>query len=132
MDVVFDFGGWVDERIGTISEQFDAVVVVISFQSKAELHPCINMVGTLNKYNKNVIILINNTKTKIIPRVKKSLQNRFPENKIFTIKQSDFIHWLPNEGKTTKEIAEENPLFRYNLKELNKQIDEFHNYLDKL
>lgn len=130
-DMVFDFGGWVDERIETVAEICDVVVVPIFFQSMADLMPCIKTVNTLSQFNENTVILINNTEKKEIENIKNGLTKRFPDKKIFVIKHSKFITRIANEGKTLERIAEENPLNKYMLKGLTAQLDEFYNYLNK-
>ena len=130
LDAVFDFGGWIDERTESIAEQFDVVVVPVCYQSKAELYPCVRMINTLNGLNSNVAVLINNTDTKEAPEVERVLRRNFPGNRIFIVNRSKFICRLADEGKTIGEIARENPLYKYNLKNLTAQLDEFHKYLD--
>jgi hypothetical protein len=129
--VVFDFGGWVDERIESIAKVCDVVVVPVYYQSMADLLPCIKTVNTLKELNTNVVILINNTDKKDAEDIKKGLNKKFPENKIFVVNKSKFIPRLANDGKTVDRLASENSLNRYLLSGLLAQLNEFYNYLDK-
>lgn len=131
LDVVFDFGGWVDERIETIAKICDVVVVPLFYQSMADLMPCIKTVNTLKGLNENVVILINNTDKKDVDDLKKGLSKKFPERKIFVVNKSKFIPRLANEGKTIERLSNENALNRYLLSGLLTQLEEFYNYLDK-
>jgi Icc-related predicted phosphoesterase len=131
LDVVFDFGGWVDERVESIAKVCDVVIVPLFYQSMADLMPCIKTVNTLKGLNKNVVILINNTDKKDIDDLKKGLNKKFHENKIFVVNKSKFISRLANEGKTITRLASENALNRYLLRDLLAQMEDFYNYLDK-
>ncbi|TAA74128.1 MAG: hypothetical protein CDV28_1382 [Candidatus Electronema aureum] len=130
LDVVFDFGGWVDERIESIAKICDVLVVPLFYQSMADLMPCIKTVNTLKGLNENVVILINNTDKKDVDDLKKGLNKKFPERKIFVVNKSKFIPRLANEGKTIDRLSNENPLNRYLLSGLLSQLNEFYNYLD--
>ncbi len=131
LDVVFDFGGWVDERIESIAKVCDVVVVPVYYQSMADLLPCIKTVNTLRELNNNVVILINNTDKKDAEDIKKGLNKKFTEHKIFVVNKSKFIPRLANDGKTIDRLASENALNRYLLSGLLSQLDELYNYLDK-
>lgn len=131
LDVVFDFGGWVDERIESIAKVCDVVVVPLFYQSMADLMPCIKTVNTLKGLNENVVILINNTDKKDVDDLKKGLNKKFPERKIFVVNKSKFIPRLANEGKTIQRLASENALNKYLLRDLLDQLDVFYTYLDK-
>ena len=131
LDVVFDFGGWVDERIESIAKICDVLVVPLFYQSMADLMPCIKTVNTLKGLNENVVILINNTDKKDVDDLKKGLNKKFPERKIFVVNKSKFIPRLANEGKTIERLASENALNRYLLRGLLDQLNVFYTYLDK-
>lgn len=131
LDVIFDFGGWIDERIETIAKFCDVVVVPLCYQSVADFIPCIKVVNSLNELNNNVIVLINNTDKNDIDGVRKNLNKRFPSNKVFVINKSKFIPRLANEGKTINRLESESGLNKYSLRKLTPQINEFYNYLDK-
>lgn len=131
MDVVFDFGGWVDERVKDVAKLCDVVVVPIYYQSQADLLPCIKIVNSLQALNKNVVILINNTEKKEVEVINNGLLSEFPELKVFTFNRSKFIQKLANEGKTIDRLSNESGLNKYMLKNLISQKEEFYNYLDK-
>ncbi len=133
-DVVFDFGGWVDDKIQAISKIVDVVIVPIYYQSIADLMPCIKTVNSISQFNKNIIILINNTETSDIKELKEHLTNKFSDFIIFTINKSKYINRLANEGKTLFELSKEGGLVKFNLTKtgLIKQINELYTYLDNI
>ncbi len=130
LDIVFDFGGWVDEKIKKITKMCDVVVVPLFYQSMADLLPCLKVVSSLSKYNHNIIVLINNTETKDIEDLKETLNKKLPQNKIFIINKSKYFIRLANEGKTIFDLSKESGLNKYILKNLVKQIKEFYKYLN--
>ena len=69
---VFDFGGYLDEKIITTAKVCDQCVVPISYQSPAEIKPFIDTVTELAQHNKNIIILINNTGKRVYSRIRES------------------------------------------------------------
>lgn len=75
--------------------------------------------------------MINNTDKKDVDDLRKGLNKKFPENKIFVVNKSKFISRLANDGKTINQIAREHALNRYILSGLISQIDELYSYLDK-
>lgn len=133
-DIIFDFGGWVDEKIKDIAQNVDVVIIPIYYQSIADLMPCLKTVNSLAQYNTNIIILINNTDSRDINALKKQLETNLPDNKIFVINRSKYITRLANEGKTIFDLAKEGGIIKFNLKRtgLAQQIKDFYRYLDNI
>ena len=133
-DIIFDFGGWVDEKIKDIAQNVDVVIIPICYQSIADLMPCLKTVNSLAQYNTNIIILINNTDSRDINALKKQLETNLPDNKIFVINRSKYITRLANEGKTIFDLAKEGGIIKFNLKRtgLAQQIKDFYRYLDNI
>lgn len=129
-DIVFDFGGWVDERVNHISGLCDVVVVPICHQSKADLMPCMKLVKSLSKYNENIVILINNTEKNEAQELKAHLSEMYPALKVFVINKSRYIGRLADEGKTVTELYQQGGLTKHMIKPLFKQFNDFYNYLD--
>lgn len=131
-NIIFDFGGWVDEKIESIAKNVDVVVVPIFYQSIADLMPCIKTVNSLSKYNKNIVILINNTDTNDIEDLQKHLKDKFLEFKVFVINRSKYINRLANDGKTIFDLSKEGGIVKFNLLRtgLTKQIKDLYDYLD--
>jgi len=131
-DVVFDFGGWVDNRIQIIAQMVDVIVIPVTYQSIADLMPCIKTAESLEQHNKNIIILINNTDTKDIKELKAKLEKRFSEKKVFLVNRSKYINRLANDGKTIFELSKQGGIINFTLNKsgLIQQINKFYKYLD--
>jgi hypothetical protein len=127
---VFDFGGFLDNRIVGVAKFVDACVVPIYYQSTADLTPAIQTIIELEKYNKNIIILINNTDKEYSDQIKKDLSKKF-RHKIFIINKSKYISRLADENKTIFDLSNQGGLNKYMLKDLISQIQTFYAYLKK-
>ena len=130
--MVFDMGGYLDNRIIQIAEFVDVCVVPIKYQSKADFSPSIRTIMTLTSHNKNVVVLINNTSKEEAEEVKKLLEENF-DHKVFVINSSKYINRLADEQKTVFDLLDASGLNRYMLKKnVVPQITSFYNYLDQL
>ena len=127
---VFDFGGFMDSRVIAVAKFVDYCVVPIYYQSKADLSPSVQTIVELEKYNKNIVIVINNTDKKDAELLEESLKERF-SYPIFTIPKSRFINRLSDEGKSVFQLSEEGGLNKHMLRNLLPRIEEFYNYLSK-
>ena len=78
----------------------DVCVVPICYQSTADLMPAVKTILTLEKHNKNILILINNTPHADAEQLQSVLSERFTNHRIFTINRSRYIAKLADEGKT--------------------------------
>lgn len=127
---IFDFGGFLDNRIVNVAKFVDACVVPIYYQSTADLTPAIQTIIELEKYNKNIIVLINNTDKEYSDQIQKDLSKKF-KHKIFTINKSKYISRLADENKTIFDLSNQGGLNKYMLRDLITQIETFYAYLKK-
>ncbi len=127
-DNVFDFGGFLDSRVVGVAKYVDYCVVPIFYQSKADITPAVQTIIELEKYNKNIVILINNTDKAYTQDVKTALSKKF-QHKIFIINKSKYIHRLADENKTIFDLFNQGGLERYQLKTLITQIKNFYQHL---
>ena len=130
---VFDFGGYLDDRVITTAKVCDQCVVPIAFQSPAEIKPFIDTVAELQKHNSNICILINNTEREYLAELRENIEKSF-SFPIFVIPRTKFIAKLSVYQKTPIELLEsgEAPIFlRHHLKKLAPVMREFYNYLSQ-
>jgi hypothetical protein len=126
---VFDFGGFLDNRIVEVAKFVDYCVVPICYQSTADLAPSITSITNLEKYNKNIVILINNTEKEYVEAVFEALSQQF-KYPIFIINKSKFIRQLANENKTIFDLLKISGLHKYLLGSLIAQFKSFYSYLE--
>ena len=130
---VFDFGGYLDEKIITTAKVCDQCVIPISYQSSAEIKPFIDTVTELSKHNRNIIIVINNTDREHIAELREALDAQF-DLPTFVIPKSKFVSKLSIYKKTPIELwegREVSLLQRHHLKTLAPIFQEFFDYLSK-
>jgi hypothetical protein len=132
-DHVFDFGGYLDDRIIRAAKVCDQCVVPIAFQSPAEIKPFIDTVAELSKHNKHIVILINNTEREYLDDLQAAIRKNF-SYPIFIIPRSKFISKLSVYQKTPLELLEGEGvpfLQRHHLKSLAPAFAEFYAYLSQ-
>ena len=132
-DHVFDFGGYLDERIIRTAKVCNQCVIPISFQSPAEIKPFIDTVSELEKHNNNIVLLINNTEREYVEDLKASIQKNF-DYPIFIIPKSKFVSKISVYQETPIELFDGKGvslLQRHHLKNLAPKFSEFYNYLSK-
>lgn len=130
---VFDFGGYLDDRIIKTAKVCDQCVVPIAFQSPAEIKPFIDTVAELAKHNSNIVLLINNTEREYIDELKEAIRKNF-DFPIFVIPKTKFISKLSVYQETPIELYEGREvslLQRHHLKKLAPIFREFYDYLSK-
>ena len=132
--IIFDFGGYIDSRLVDVISYVDACVVPISYQSKSEYIPAVRTINALAEHNKNIVILINNTATKLIPEVKEALEETFPNYPIFVVNSSRYISRLANYQKTLFDLLDAGDgLEKHRIQEtLIPQIKDFYDHLDNI
>lgn len=129
--VVFDFGGGLNYHDGSLTKQLigiiravDLCVVPMRYKSIVDLTSLIKMVSLIKEQNKNIVIVINDTKKKFASDVKKELDDYYDKKMpIFIINESEHLAKLPSEKKTLDDLAEEWALFAHSTKTVRKQID---------
>lgn len=133
-NIVFDFGGYIDSRLVDVIKYVDACIVPISYQSKSEYIPAVRTINALAEHNKNIVILINNTATKLIPEVKEALEETFPNYPVFVVNSSRYISRLANYQKTLFDLLEVGDgLEKHRINEvLIPQIKTFYSHLDNI
>ena len=133
-NIIFDFGGYIDSRLVDVIKYVDACVVPISYQSKSEYIPAVRTINALSEHNDNIVIIINNTATKLIPEVKEALEEAYPNYPLFVVNSSRYISRLANYQKTLFDLLEVGDgLEKHRIKEtLIPQIKAFYDHLDNI
>ena len=104
-NLIFDFGGFPDERLLSVAAFVDTIVVPITYFSLSELTITIKNVKALLPANTNIVIVINNTNRTDASSVEMALSVTFPDLTILEISSSRFIQRLPNKNQTIFEVA---------------------------
>ena len=73
-NIVYDFGGFLDNRVADVAKQANVCVVPLFYQSNADLTAAAKTVIALRAYSKNIVIVINNTNSQYVPGLANALK----------------------------------------------------------
>lgn len=127
---IFDFGGFLDNRIIGVAKFVDYCIVPICYQSIADLTPSLTSIANLSEYNKNIVILINNTDKKFVQPIFDALRKKF-EYPIFVVNQSEYIRRLANANVTIFDLHQAKGSNKRQLEKPMRQMIELYSYLEK-
>lgn len=130
---VFDFGGYLDQRVKNTAKVCQQCVVPIAAESRSETKPFIDTIEELSKHNNNIIIVINKTEKAYTEALIEQIKKRytFP---IFVIPRTKFISKFADYGLnpvTLFESGEASILQRHHLKTLSPKLKDFFDYISK-
>jgi cellulose biosynthesis protein BcsQ len=125
-DVVFDFGGYLDNRAIVALQQSDYVLVPVINEFK-DVHTTVNFIQEIEEYNNKIVIIANKTVSRKngsdFTDIKAIMAKHYPDYPIFEIKQSRALPNLLTEKKSISEMVSEGGLKRYNYTLVKEQFD---------
>jgi hypothetical protein len=105
--MVFDFGGFSDDRLPDVVSGADLCVVPISCFSSADIKSLFVTVDAVERLNQKILIIINNTATKDIEALMDGIQGVYHGTyPVKVVKRSSYMTYLVTEGKTPFELSE--------------------------
>ncbi len=129
--MIFDFGGYIDNRIKDIARKSDFVIIP-TLPEVSDIQGCINTVQNIKKFNRNIVIIANKTKgTDDVNFVKETI-NEIEDLPVFEIKESRALPNIYIEKKSIQKMMKDNPLLRYSYRKINKQFCDLSEYLLKI
>jgi MinD-like ATPase involved in chromosome partitioning or flagellar assembly len=127
---VFDFGGWLDGKLPAIIKTVGLCVIPVCYQSFADLRPLYITIENVSRLNDNMIVVINNTRKAYIEtlydEITRQTKGKYP---IMIIKQSTFLTYLADEGKTPFEIDSLIGVAKDSLIVVQNQLHELYKYI---
>ncbi len=102
-DIIFDLGGYADQRARTAIEQSDFILIPV-LSDFPDLQVTINFIREIRHYNNKIIVIANKTKKGDFQNIKTVIKNFFPEYPIFELKESKAMGNLYDEKKCIGEI----------------------------
>jgi hypothetical protein len=130
-DTVFDFAGAFDERVVAAARASDVCVVPICFQSTADAVPALSTVATLQRYTREIVVVINNTEKDEVEVIQEILKAQFPTVPVFVVNRSRYIWRLADEGRTLLELVALGGLYEHSLRNMVPQIKALYRHLDQ-
>jgi len=127
VDVIFDYGGYVDSRAIDALKQSDFVLIPV-VRSIPDIKVTIPSIQEIERYNKNIILIANKSE----PGDYKNLKELFSEIGEFhtlEIKKSEAINDMFVKKKSIHQIVREGGIKGYHFKKIANQFDQLTNYI---
>lgn len=134
---IFDFGGFLDSRSVDVAEYVQFIVVPVSYSSNNELTLTAKTIQALSKYNKNIVVVFNKTKTSKIRRGMEMLAQLFDVLgvdvlKVFVVSESEYMTRLADWSQSIYDVADLKKGDRTRLeKSILPQLNELFNFISE-
>lgn len=128
-EIIFDLGGYPDSRVIHILEKAKWIIVPIT-NEEDNIQVGINSIDTIQKYNKNIIIIANKTEKNDFKELKEDLQTLY-DYPIFEIKKSTAMKNITKTKQSIKEMTQKNGLTRYVYGPIDEQFDMIIHFITK-
>ena len=128
-NVIFDFGGFMDNRIVAALKHSDWVLVP-TINEFDDITATVNIIQEIEEINKNIVVIANKTQKGDFEHVQSAIA-KFYDYPVFQIKYSRALPNITNERKSVKAMAEESGLKAYSYKALTEQFDQLINFITK-
>ena len=134
---IFDFGGYLDNRVVSVTKHVKYIVMPISYVSNSELKITAKTIKGLIKYNPNIVVVFNKTKKTKINRGREMLNLLFEAYeidtkhiKVFVVNESEYMTRLSDIEQSIFDVANASKGDKAQLsKNIIPQLTEIYNYL---
>ncbi|GAW87618.1 conserved hypothetical protein [Bathymodiolus platifrons methanotrophic gill symbiont] len=134
---IFDFGGYLDNRVVSVTKHVKYIVMPISYASNSELKITAKTIKGLIKYNPNIVVVFNKTKKTKINRGMEMLNLLFEAHdidtkniKIFVVNESEYMTRLSDLEQSIFDVANASKGDKAQLnKNVIPQLTNIYNYL---
>ncbi len=128
-NIIFDLGGFIDERVISVLKKAKWVLVPITNDEDEETTDLgIDSITAFKKYNKNIIAVANRTQKDDYEIIKNSIQKNH-DIPVFEISYSTAMRKIIKRRKSIKETAQSNHLLGFSYKKIVQQFDKIINFL---
>lgn len=121
VDIVYDFGGYIDLRTIDVIKRLDVVIVPIQVPH-ISLQVGINSINELQAYNKRIVVIANGTHNGDFKTIETEVR-KFFNVPVFELKSSKFFDNIFREKRSLREVVAGGGLKRYNYQKLCDQFD---------
>ena len=127
MDLIFDFGGYLDKRVSDAFRQSDKILVPVINEIK-DLQITVNLIQEIEPINKNIVIIVNKTEKNDFQEAKKIL-HKFYRYPAFEIKKSRALPGIMQSKQSIGETVKGGGLRAYSYRTIALQFEELINHL---
>ncbi|MDA9818341.1 ParA family protein [Flavobacteriaceae bacterium] len=130
--VIFDMGGYIDNRVLSACEQAEKIIIPTSTE-KLDIQGCISTIKELKDFSDKIVIVINKVEDKKIYNfIKTFFLDKVGKYQIFGIQKSAIFKNIVDEKRSIHQIMSEGGLKSHSLKKgLWAQWNEIISFLDK-
>lgn len=122
-DLVFDLGGYLDDRAISAIKQSECVIVPVVNEFK-DVHTTVNFIQEIEDYAKKIIIVANKAQNNDFKEIQEVMNQHYPGYPVLEIKQSRAMPNIMKEKKSIREMVGEGGLKAYFYKQVAEQFDE--------
>lgn len=130
--LIYDLGGWIDVRSIKLFEEADLIIIPI-INDFINNQVAINTIEEVKKYNDKILIIANRTEKKDYEEINIIMQEiykgKFP---VMELKKTTAFSKIFAKSKSIEKIVEEDKLLAFSYREVQKQIEEIINFINKL
>jgi MinD-like ATPase involved in chromosome partitioning or flagellar assembly len=128
--MMFDFGGYIDERVIDAIKQSNYVLVP-TIPEVSDIQVLLNSIMEIKKYNNNIAVIVNKTESdKDIETVRTAVR-QVGEYPIFEIKKSRALPNIYIEKKSIEEMVKTSKISAWHYGKVDKQFEEIVNFITK-
>jgi len=120
--VIFDFGGYVDQRLKKVLTISD-VILVPTLPEISDIQGCINSLQTIQRYNKNIVVIVNKTESAKDFENVESIIDKIGTYPLFEIKKSRALPNIYLKKQSIKDMCDESPLEKYSYRKVLEQFN---------
>ena len=133
LDVIYDLGGWLDNRIVKIVEKADLIIVPM-INAIMNNKTSLNSIEQIKKINSKILIIANKTKKDDYAIICELIHKYFPNDnfKILELKDTTAFEKILEKEKSIEEIVENDKLLRFSYHKVVEQFNDIINYIKKI
>jgi MinD-like ATPase involved in chromosome partitioning or flagellar assembly len=89
-NVIFDFGGFLDSRVGDALDSADVVLVPV-INELEEVQAAVDCIGNIEEFNRNIVIIANKATPADLEDIKTIMGQFYPDYPVLQLRNSRFI-----------------------------------------
>ena len=131
LEVVYDLGGYVDERAIKVLRDSDFVLIPVENEYRS-LQTTIHTIAEVQEHNKNILVIANKAKNKDFDNINQVIRGTVkPKPPVLPIKNTKAFDHVFDQGKSLREFVKEGGVFGYHFREVAQQFDDIIQFITK-
>jgi len=128
-DVIFDLGGYPDERAVRILEISDFVLIPVMLDF-GDLQVTLDFINEIQEFNNNIVVIANKTTKGDFEQIEEVIHEFFPQISVLEIKQSRALPNLFQERKSIRDMVNEGGMKKFHFTPIAEQFDAIIHHLN--